>query len=289
MQRARLTGSLRKGTAMTELLTAAQMRAIEEAAIASGEVTGLELMERAGRGVVEAIFQEWPELAATSHRAVVLSGPGNNGGDGFVVARLLKDWGWEVEVFLYGDPEKMPPDARVSYERWRGLGVVRTLSADADTWNAALIVDALFGTGLTRRTDGELYEMLRSLANQVHGEQHVCAVDCPSGLCLDSGRLLSPSQDEPPVLRAGMTVTFSSRKVGHFLASGPELCGKVAVADIGLPWWTYGRKKLSDLYELLPPGKHLNRQVVFEGEPNPSVNQKGAYFFHPRRQEFIQV
>ncbi|MBC7141672.1 MAG: bifunctional ADP-dependent NAD(P)H-hydrate dehydratase/NAD(P)H-hydrate epimerase, partial [Rhodobacteraceae bacterium] len=90
---------------MTELLTAAQMRAIEAAAIASGEVTGLELMERAGRGVVEAIWEEWPELKAGSFRAVVLCGPGNNGGDGFVVARLLKEWGWEVEVFLYGEPE----------------------------------------------------------------------------------------------------------------------------------------------------------------------------------------
>ena len=77
---------------MTELLTAAQMRSLEAAAIASGEVTGLELMERAGRGVVEAVFEEWPELRATSHRAVVLCWPGNNGGDGFVVARLLKDW-----------------------------------------------------------------------------------------------------------------------------------------------------------------------------------------------------
>jgi NAD(P)H-hydrate repair Nnr-like enzyme with NAD(P)H-hydrate epimerase domain len=90
-----------------------------------GEVTGLELMERAGRGVVEAIFEEWPELRATSHRAVVLCGPGNNGGDGFVVARLLKEWGWEVEVFLYGDPERLPPDARVNYERWVGMGEVR--------------------------------------------------------------------------------------------------------------------------------------------------------------------
>ncbi|MCP5075059.1 MAG: bifunctional ADP-dependent NAD(P)H-hydrate dehydratase/NAD(P)H-hydrate epimerase, partial [Rhodobacteraceae bacterium] len=103
---------------MTELLTAAQMRAIETAAIESGEVTGLELMERAGRGVVEAVFEEWPELAKTSHRAVVLCGPGNNGGDGFVVARLLHDWGWEVEVFLYGDAAKLPPDARVNYVRW---------------------------------------------------------------------------------------------------------------------------------------------------------------------------
>ena len=67
---------------MTELLTAAQMKAIEQAAIDSGEVTGLELMERAGRGVVEAVFEEWPGLAKTSHKAVVLCGPGNNGGDG---------------------------------------------------------------------------------------------------------------------------------------------------------------------------------------------------------------
>jgi hydroxyethylthiazole kinase-like uncharacterized protein yjeF len=81
---------------MTELLTAAQMRAIEAEAIASGAVTGLELMERAGAGVVEAIFAEWPALATAPHRAVVLCGPGNNGGDGFVVARLLKEAGWEV-------------------------------------------------------------------------------------------------------------------------------------------------------------------------------------------------
>src|SRR6056297_3031142 len=114
---------------MTELLTAAQMRAIEQAAIESGQVTGLELMERAGRGVVEAVFEEWPELAQAPHRAVVLCGPGNNGGDGFVVARLLKAWGWEVEVYLYGDGEKLPPDARVNYERWRAMGDVAALDA----------------------------------------------------------------------------------------------------------------------------------------------------------------
>ena len=109
---------------MTELLTAAQMRAIEQAAIASGEVTGLELMERAGRGVVEAILEWRPELAKTAHRAVVLCGPGNNGGDGFVVARLLKDRGWEVEVFLYGDEAKLPPDAAENARLWREMGSI---------------------------------------------------------------------------------------------------------------------------------------------------------------------
>ena len=112
---------------MSELLTAAQMRAIEAAAIASGAVTGLELMERAGAGVVAAVLEEWPEMALTSQRAVVLCGPGNNGGDGFVVARLLAGRGWAVEVYLYGDAGKLPPDARVNYERWCEVGEVRGL------------------------------------------------------------------------------------------------------------------------------------------------------------------
>ena len=118
---------------MTELLTAAQMRAIEQAAIDSGEVTGLELMERAGQGVVDAIFAEWPELGRVgeTHRAVVLCGPGNNGGDGFVVARLLKEAGWEVEVFLYGDAQKLPPGAKVNYGRWSEVGAVQPFSDNA--------------------------------------------------------------------------------------------------------------------------------------------------------------
>ncbi len=113
---------------MTELLTAARMRAIEAAAIASGEVTGLELMERAGRGVVAAIFTEWPELAAGSLRAVVLCGPGNNGGDGFVVARLLTGCGWQVAVFALGP--SVTPDAAVM--RARGFDPMR--AAETAAW-----------------------------------------------------------------------------------------------------------------------------------------------------------
>ena len=110
---------------MTELLTAAQMRAVEQAAIDSGDVTGLDLMERAGAGVVEAIFEWRPELAEGERKAVVLCGPGNNGGDGFVVARLLKQRGWTVDVFLYGDEAKLPPDAAENARRWRELGEVK--------------------------------------------------------------------------------------------------------------------------------------------------------------------
>ncbi len=234
---------------MTELLTAAQMRAIEAAAIASGAVTGLELMERAGRGVVEAIFAEWPELRATSHRAVVLCGPGNNGGDGFVVARLLKEWGWEVDVFLYGDPEKMPPDARVNYERWVGMGEVGELTlrsvasalfeavgAEQGNQQKPVFVDALFGTGLTRPLEQNVWRVAGLLANAAEFcHAHVVAVDIVSGLCADSGlKLKSHLGDSEDGLGAGLTVTFHRAKQGHFLATGPEYCGKLAVADIGL-------------------------------------------------------
>ncbi|CUH84845.1 bifunctional ADP-dependent NAD(P)H-hydrate dehydratase/NAD(P)H-hydrate epimerase [Thalassovita mediterranea] len=210
---------------MTELLTAAQMRAIEQAAIQSGEVTGLELMERAGTGVVEAIFEEWPALADGSGRAIVLCGPGNNGGDGFVVARLLAARGWAMEVFLYGDAEKLPPDARVNYERWCESGAVESLT-DATSLLADVVVDALFGTGLTRPFVD--LPAVREALNE--GQVSVVSVDLPSGLCADSGRSLG----ETHCLQANLSVTFHRMKLGHVLQSGPELCGKTVIKDIGL-------------------------------------------------------
>ena len=215
---------------MTELLTAAQMRAIEQAAISSGEVTGLELMERAGRGVVEAIFEEWPELQKAPHRAVVLCGPGNNGGDGFVVARLLKEWGWEVEVFLYGDPDKLPPDARVNYERWGKLGEVAELDGVAvEHATADVFVDAIFGTGLSRELRGQPSSVANFLRQRRWRKScHVVAIDFPSGICSDSGRVLRGAGP------ADLTVCFEREKVGHRLAEGPGYCGKVVVKPIGL-------------------------------------------------------
>ncbi|MFC2967877.1 NAD(P)H-hydrate dehydratase [Acidimangrovimonas pyrenivorans] len=223
------------------------MRAIEEAAIASGAVTGLELMERAGRGVVEAVFEEWPELAAAPQRAVVLCGPGNNGGDGFVVARLLREWGWEVEVYLYGDAEKLPPDARVNYGRWVEMGAVRALDEDAPDGypdegdGVALIVDAIFGIGLTRpfltlcRMQDQV-NLCNAASRSNPAFPHVVAVDVPSGLSSDSGAYPG-YEDENPLdscMLANLTVTFHAKKLGHVLGYGPDACGKVVVKDIGL-------------------------------------------------------
>ena len=131
-----------------ELWTRARAAAADRHTITALGVPSPVLMERAALACAEVI-----QRARAGRPVHVLCGPGNNGGDGFVVARLLKEWGWEVEVFLYGDPERMPPDARVNYERWRGMGEVRPLArgmeSSADD-RVKLIVDAIFGTGLTR-------------------------------------------------------------------------------------------------------------------------------------------
>lgn len=216
---------------MTELLTAAQMRAIEQAAIESGEVTGLELMERAGRGVVDAILEWQPECATAPQHAVVLCGPGNNGGDGFVVARLLKQRGWEVEVFLYGDEEKLPPDAAENCRRWRKLGDIWSTEKFLERENGLpdFTIDAGFGTGLTR----PLPDALKRILNETEFvSSDTVAVDAPSGLCLDSGRTLGET------LWSDLVITFQRPKVGHFLQDEPKAhIGELRVVDIGIEDW----------------------------------------------------
>ncbi len=252
---------------MVDLLTAAQMGALERAAIDSGEVTGLELMERAGQGVVDAIFEEWPELrdrgASPSSspgylrpdegdplRAMVLCGPGNNGGDGFVAARLLRQLGWVVEVVLFGDPLKLPEDARTNYERWGGPTRAAADLGGEDLRQPDVSIDALFGTGLARPIDdAALWEHLWAhddaaeawaLRRQGRGTGIVpprtVAIDLPSGLCSDSGKVLGgafPAHGRR-CARSALTVTFHSRKLGHVLGDGASYCGNLVVKDIGL-------------------------------------------------------
>lgn len=216
---------------MTELLTSAQMRAIERAAIESGAVTGLTLMERAGAGVVAAILAEWPRLAEGAHRAVVLCGPGNNGGDGFVVARLLHQRGWEVQLFLHGDPDRLPPDARVNYDRWLGLGAILPWHPESIARaEADLFVDALFGAGLTRPLPEEVRAPLTALHVSGRSFGRMVAVDAPSGLCLDSGKVLGEE-----AVYAFLTVSFHRPRLGHLLSEGPFYCGALRMVDLGLP------------------------------------------------------
>lgn len=220
---------------MTEVLSAAQMRRAEQAAIAAGDVSGLDLMERAGQGVVAAVMARYPALAVGWHHARVLCGPGNNGGDGFVVARLLTDRGWRVTVHLHGDADSLPPDAAINCARWQAMGGIRPLDEAREGFGGApvdLVVDAVFGTGLSRPLDRRIGQPLADVGDWCRGRANrppVVAVDVPSGLCSDSGR------DMGAGFACDLTVTFHRAKTGHYLADGPALCGSVEVVDIGLP------------------------------------------------------
>lgn len=219
---------------MTELLNAAQMRAVEAAAMADGAVSGLDLMERAGRGVVDAIFAEWPALAARSGAAVVLCGPGSNGGDGFVVARLLKAWGWTVKVFELAAAEPAGGDAAAMRARWGAMGEARALGelTPEDVAGQPLVIDALFGTGLARPVGPEVW---RPLALAQDSGCRIVAVDILSGICADSGRVRSESGYLYDPVQ--LTVTFETRKRGHVLDAGAEMSGALRVVPIGLrPW-----------------------------------------------------
>ncbi|MCL3883466.1 NAD(P)H-hydrate dehydratase [Marivita sp. GX14005] len=211
---------------MSELLTSAQMRTVEQAAMAAGQGSGLDLMERAGRGAVDAVFEAWPELAQGARRALVICGPGNNGGDGFVIARLLHGRGWHVSLRLFGDPSSLPADARRNHDRWAELGAVEPV--DGDLPEVDIVFDSLFGTGLTRPVEGQLAVFQKSLDGRYDDATKRVAVDLPSGLCADSGKVLGCA------LRADLTVTFHAAKPGQYLAHGPAHCGRVIVKPIGV-------------------------------------------------------
>ncbi|MDD7971204.1 NAD(P)H-hydrate dehydratase [Roseinatronobacter alkalisoli] len=213
---------------MIEILTSAQMRAVEMAGIDSGAATGSGLMERAGQCVVDALLRHWSLPENPAQNALILCGPGNNGGDGFVVARLLAAQGWQVLVCLHGDADKSPADARNNHARWAHMGPVHDLSQDilSALPPDMFLIDALFGTGLTRPVTGSLATLLQKMCH-IPWRGRV-AVDAPSGLCMDSGRVLGT------VLPADLTVSFHRAKPGHYLAQGPECCGAITVADIGL-------------------------------------------------------
>lgn len=254
---------------MTELLTSGQMRTLEIAAMEAGEATGLELMERAGQGVCDALLAQWPELAKASHRAIVLCGPGNNGGDGFVIARLLAQGGWAVDLFLFGDPERLPADARVNHDLWAAGRPVQPwdLVAFQACARPDVIVDAVFGTGLTRPPPSEVAELLdRSSASHWKRASQIArvAVDCPSGLNLDTGTVPFEGDvsapDFDPWLKtlnaADLTVTFHTPKLGHYLGLGPMLCGALETVDIGLRGEALERSPL-----MMPPDPERVRLV----------------------------
>ena len=175
-----------------------------------------DLMQQAGQAVAEAIKRRW-----TVREVVVLCGPGNNGGDGFVAARCLADAGWTVRVALLGPRDSLTGAAAVNAQRWTGSLEPLTPATLTD---AMLVVDAIYGAGLSRKVEGVAEETLIAVAR---AGIPLVAIDVPSGVLGDTGESLG-------AIAAALTVTFVRKKPGHVLEPGRSLCGDVVVADIGI-------------------------------------------------------
>jgi ADP-dependent NAD(P)H-hydrate dehydratase / NAD(P)H-hydrate epimerase len=206
-----------------KVLTAAQMREVDRLTIQGG-IPSLELMENAGRRVLEVLEREFAPLQ--SQRILVLCGKGNNGGDGLVVARLLRRAGVEqVYVVLAAQPDEYAGDAKVNLERLAEAGLIPTLDIPQtpERREATIVVDALLGTGLKGPASGRVLELIR--ATRDFPVAKMVAVDLPSGL-----------GGGGECVRAGITVTFTAPKIEHYLADGSgDAVGRLIVTQIGSP------------------------------------------------------
>ncbi len=214
------------------VVTSQEMRAIDRAAIEGLGIPGLVLMENAGRDVFIHLTDFTDGVEGL--RALVVCGKGNNGGDGFVVARHLANHGADVRIILLGRMSEVQGDAQVNMAIAKGMGlpIVEILDEEGlalltDTLlEADVVVDAIFGTGFSGKAEG-LYASVIDRMNSC--DSPLIAIDCPSGLNVDTGR------PEGACVEADLTVTMALLKRGHLLYPGADLCGEVAVVDIGIP------------------------------------------------------
>jgi len=219
----------------SEVLTNKEMREADASAVKAG-IPSLTLMENAGRAVADAIVDRFAPC-----RAVVLCGPGNNGGDGFVAARHLAARGFDV---LVAAGEGHQGDAGEMASRWQGP---RVPLAYAALDHAGLVVDAMFGAGLSRPLEAGYRAMVEAVNRS---SAPVVSVDVPSGVDGDSGRILGAA------IKADVTVTFFRLKPAHLLLPGRMLCGEVALFDIGIPAGACGGVRLFENSPLLWGGSY---------------------------------
>jgi ADP-dependent NAD(P)H-hydrate dehydratase / NAD(P)H-hydrate epimerase len=236
---------------MGYLLTNNEMAEAERLTIEAGGASAL-LMEKAGAGIAARLIEtvDLPEDGGI--RVLIMCGPGNNGGDGFVIARYLQEAGWRVDVAVLKALDDLKGDAAAAARKWDGT--VSSLS-DGGIADHDIIIDALFGTGLSRVVDGEAAEAI-SVANAA-GVLRV-AVDIPSGISGDSGRIVGG--EGAAVFDAHLTITFFAKKRGHMLLPGRHFAGDIAVIPIGI--------SNDVLDEIRPP--------VQENRPEIWVNHLGS-------------
>lgn len=209
------------------------MQEIDRLSISKYGVPGIVLMEHAGRGTAKSILKALPALNSAD-KVAIFAGPGNNGGDGFVVARWLASAGIPVLIFLISSSDKIHGDARTNYEIALRLKLSLYSVADEHDWGkykniaagSCLLVDAIFGTGLKREISGLTAEIINWINDL---GKPVWSVDIPSGIDADTGRPLGPA------VRATRTVTFGLPKLGHVMFPGADHLGQLEIIDIGIP------------------------------------------------------
>ena len=216
---------------MHPILSRAQIQSLDRQILEQANVPGLVLMENAGRGAAEAILNHWKGRA---DKVVVVSGPGNNGGDGFVVARQLVSVGRQVQVVALGDADQLKGDAKHMADAWVGIGGhIRWVGESRELGYlqsalaaCQLVVDAIFGTGLSKPLRGIHLEAVE-LINK--SQIPCCALDLPSGLHTDTGVVLGDA------IRAQLTVTFAYPKLGQYSTAACERVGQLQTTSLGIP------------------------------------------------------
>ena len=216
-----------------KILTAAQMREVDRLTVERAQISNLTLMENAGSSVAAFLSQKFPDIAR--RKIVILCGKGNNGGDGFVVARKLRDMNAQPSVILFEAFESVQGDAKTNMARWQDYrGSLRSIR-NTDDWQtsknqldgADIVIDALLGTGLRGQVEGLLAQVISDVNEAKPGI--VLAVDIPSGLSADSNEVHGPA------ISADYTITFTAPKVGMIAPPASERVGKLIVRHIGSP------------------------------------------------------
>jgi NAD(P)H-hydrate epimerase len=257
-------------TLPTELYRAAQVRELDRTAIEDFRIPGYTLMQRAGQAAFDVLRARWPQAANLR----VIAGPGNNGGDGYVVARLAHQAGLSVQVLQLGDAGRLRGDALRARQDYLAAGGGVEAYAGRALAGCHVIVDALLGTGLEREVTGDFLGAIEAV--NAHPAP-VLAVDIPSGLHADRGVPLGAA------VRARCTVTFIGLKQGLFTGLAPDYCGEICFADLGVPQAVYARQEaaarriaLEQYSALLRPRErtvhkgHFGHVLVIGGEQGTS-------------------
>jgi NAD(P)H-hydrate epimerase len=217
---------------MMKVATAEQMQELDRKAIEIYRIPGIVLMENAGRGAAEVIYNAFPDLQ--KKRIAIVAGKGNNGGDGFVIGRHLLNKGIPIKVFLLTESKSLRGDAETNYQifsRMKGEVISIPSSKDyqkvkKDLEKFDLLIDGIFGTGLDAEVRGYYREVIDHLNTL---KKPIVAIDIPSGLAANTGKPLGTA------IRASLTITFGLPKVGHLISPGIDYVGEVKVIDIGIP------------------------------------------------------